>query len=159
MKWYYRFRFWWWWLKTLISRNNWIWYIREINRRWSSGTCESLSNSITHSMKIECESFLYFMKSAEVTPVYKKENNLKRDNNRPLNILTVISKQYVCLQHAESGPFLCIVQWAIRKSYSCQTLLIKYIEDLKFALEKEQKSELSLWTYRKILIAYHMKYN
>ena len=34
------------------------------------------------------------MKSAEVTPVYKKENNLKRDNYRPVSILTVISKLY-----------------------------------------------------------------
>ena len=27
-------------------------------------------------------------------PVYKKENNLKRDNYRPVSILTVISKLY-----------------------------------------------------------------
>ena len=83
------------------------------------------------------------MKSAEVTPVYKKENNLKRDNYRPVSILTVISKLYetvlntqmVIHFHALFNELLA----AFRKSYSCQTLLITFIEDLKFALDKGHK--------------------
>ena len=74
------------------------------------------------------------MKSAEVTPVYKKENNLKRDkrdNYRPVSILTVISKLYETVLNTQMvDHFYALFNEllaAFRKSYSCQTLLIKFI--------------------------------
>ena len=83
------------------------------------------------------------MKSAEVTPIYKKENNLKRDNYRPVSILTVISKLYETVLNTQMvDHFYALFNEllaAFRKSYSCQTLLIKFIEDLKFALDKGHK--------------------
>ena len=105
------------------------------------GLANPLCNLIHHSIKLKC--FPCIMKSAEVTPVYKKENNLKRDNYRPVSIITVISKlcetvlntQMVNHFHALFNELLA----AFRKSYSCQTLLIKFIEDLKFALDKGHK--------------------
>ena len=92
-------------------------------------------------MKLKC--FPSILKYAEVTPIYKKENNLKRDNYRPVSILTVISKLYETVLNTQMvdhfyalfNEFLV----AFRKSYSCQTLLIKFIEDLKFALDKGHK--------------------
>ena len=51
-----------------------------------------LRNLINKSMKLKC--FPGIMKSAEVAPLYKKDNNLKRDNYRPVSILTMISKLY-----------------------------------------------------------------
>ena len=100
-----------------------------------------LCNLINHAMKLKC--FPCIMKSAEVTPVYKKENNLKRDNYRPVSILTVISKLYETVLNTQMvDHFYALFNEllaAFRKSYSCQTLLIKFIEDLKFALDKGHK--------------------
>ena len=74
-----------------------------------------------------------FVRGILRSPVYKKENNLKRDNYRPLSILTVISKLYHF--YVLFNELLA----AFRKSYSCQTLLIEFIEDLKSALDKGHK--------------------
>ena len=83
------------------------------------------------------------MESAEITPIYKKENNLKRDNYRPVSILTVISKLYKTVLNTQMvDHFYALFNEllaAFRKSYNCQTLLIKFIEDLKFALDKGHK--------------------
>ena len=100
-----------------------------------------LCNLINHSMKLKC--FPCIMKSAEVTPVYKKENNLKRDNYRPVSILTVISKLYETVLNTQMvDHFYALFNEllaAFRKSSSCWTLLIKFIKDLKFALDKGHK--------------------
>ena len=86
----------------------------------------SLCNLINYSMKLKC--FPSIMKSAEETPVYKKENNLKRDNYRPLSILTVISKLYENVLNTQMVNHFYVLfnelLAAFRKSYSCQTLLI-----------------------------------
>ena len=100
-----------------------------------------LCNLINYSMKLKC--FPSIMKSAEVTLVYKKENNLKRDNYRPLSTLTVISKLYENVLNTQTVNHFYVLfnelLAAFRKSNSCQTLLIKFIEDLKSALEKGHK--------------------
>ena len=84
-----------------------------------------------------------FGRNEDVTPVYKKENNLKRDNYRPLSILTVISKLYENVLNTQMVNHFYVLfnelLAAFRKSYSCQTLLIKFIEDLKSALDKGHK--------------------
>ena len=81
------------------------------------------------------------MKSVEVTPVYKKENNPEQDNYRPLSILTVISKLYETVLNAKMVNHFMFNELlaAFRKSYSCQTLLIKFMEDLKSAFDKLHK--------------------
>ena len=92
-------------------------------------------------MELKC--FPCILKSAEITPVYKKENNPKRDNYRPVSILTVISKLYETVLNTQMVDYVYALfnelLAAFRKSYSCQTLLIKFIEDLKFALDKGHK--------------------
>ena len=102
--------------------------IKVANRELGNPLC----NLMNHSMKLKC--FPCIMKSAELTPVCKKENNLKRDNYRLVSIITAISKlsedvlntQMVNHFHALFNELLV----AFRKSYSCQTLLMKFIMDL-----------------------------
>ena len=90
-------------------------------------------NFINYSMKLKC--FRSIMKSAEVTPVNKKETKLKRDNYRHLSNLTVISKLHENVLNTQMVNHFYVLfndlLAAFRKSYSCQTLLIKFIEDLK----------------------------
>ena len=64
-------------------------------------------------------------------------------NYRPVSIITVISKLYeTVLNRQMVDHFYALFNElleAFRKSYSCQTLLIKFIKDLKFALDKGHK--------------------
>ena len=73
------------------------------------------------SMKLRC--FPGIMKSAEVAPLYKKDNNLKRDNYRPVSILTVISKLYETVLNTQMVDHFYVLfnelLAAFRKSYSC----------------------------------------
>ena len=100
-----------------------------------------LCNLINKSMNLRC--FPGIMKSAEVASLYIKDNNRKRDNYRPVSILTVISKLYETVLNTQMVYHFYVLfnelLTAFRKSYSCQTLLIKFIEDLKSALDKGNK--------------------
>ena len=76
----------------------------------------------------------------EVTWVYKKENNIKRDNYRSLDF--------------RFYAFFTELFVAFRRSNRCQTLLIQLNEDLKWILDKGHKLEtVHIWTYRKLSVA------
>ena len=83
------------------------------------------------------------MKCAEISPVYKNTDNLKKNNYRPVSVLTAISKTYeTVLNDQMVNHFRALFNdllSAFRKLYSCQTLLIRFIEDLKSALDKNMK--------------------
>ena len=48
---------------------------------------------------ISMKSFPCTMKCAEISPLFKKDDNLSRDNYRPVNVLTVISKIFETLMN------------------------------------------------------------
>ena len=73
------------------------------------------------------------MKCAELNPIYKKKDNLIEDNYRPVSVLTALSKIYESslndklFQHFV-GIFNKFLS-AYRKGHSCQSLLVKVIDD------------------------------
>ena len=71
------------------------------------------------------------MKSAQVTPLYRKDNNLKRDDYVPVSILIMILGLYETVlntQMADQFYVLCNeLMAAFRNLYGCQTLLFKFI--------------------------------
>ena len=79
------------------------------------------------------------LKCAELNPIYKKKDNLAEGNYRPVSVLTALSKTYESslndqlLQHFITifNDFLS----AYRKGYSCQSLLVKVIDDWKKSLD------------------------
>ena len=80
------------------------------------------------------------MKLAEVSPIYKKSDNLIKGNYRPVSVLTALSKLYESsmndqLQSYFEAIFNKLLS-AFRKGHSCQSLLIKCIEDWKLALDQ-----------------------
>ena len=81
------------------------------------------------------------MKCAEVSPIFKKDDNLLKGNFRPVSILTSISKIYEnVLNHQLLGHFYAIFNdllSAFRKGHSCQSLLLKFVEDMKNALDQK----------------------
>ena len=80
------------------------------------------------------------LKCAELNPIYKKKDNLAEENYRPVSVLTALSKIYESslndqlLQHFITifNDFLS----AYRNGYSCQSLLVKVIDDWKKSLDK-----------------------
>ena len=82
-------------------------------------------------------------KRAEVTPLYKKSDRLSKENYRPLSILTSTSKIFeriLCDQiHDYIDNILSPDLSAYRKSYSCNNVLVKCIEDWRKALDNDEK--------------------
>ena len=85
------------------------------------------------------EAFPTQLKSAQVTPIYKKGCSFTEKNYRPVSILPTLSKIYERLlseqltEHFNSifHDFLS----AFRASYGCQTTLLRLVEDWKQALD------------------------
>ena len=112
--------------------------IRIAHRELSAPLCHIINTSIN------LRSFPGIMKCAEVSPVYKNTDNLKKNNYRPVSVLTAISKTYeTVLNDQVVNHFRALFNdllSAFMKLYSCQTLLLRFIEDLKSALDKNMKS-------------------
>ena len=81
------------------------------------------------------------MKCAEVSPIFKKDDNLLKGNFRSVSILTSIFKIYENVVNNQLlGHFYEIFNdllSAFRKGHSCQLLLLKFVEDMKNALDQK----------------------
>ena len=82
--------------------------------------------------------FLWYV--AEVSPLYKKSDNLERSNHRPVSVLSCTSKIFekvYCDQMYEY--FMGILSHylsSFRKMYGCNHVLLKLVEDWKYALDR-----------------------
>ena len=79
------------------------------------------------------------MKCAEISPIFKKNDALDKNNYRPVSILTGFSKLYESSMDDQlsayfSGVLNDFVN-AFRMGYSCQSLLVKAIDDWKCAVD------------------------
>ena len=84
------------------------------------------------------------MKYADVSPCFKKEDNLFKGNYRPVSVFTVISKLYESVLNNQLvdhfSELFNILLSAFRKHHNCQSLLLKLIEDMKSALDIVHKT-------------------
>ena len=91
---------------------------------------------------ISHNSFPTTLKCAEVSPVFKKADNLKKGNYRSISVLTGISKMYESVINEQLLiHFVNIFDnllSAFRKDYSCQSLLLKFVEEWKEALDENK---------------------
>ena len=98
-----------------------------------------ITNLVNNS--ISMSTFPDQLKCAELSPLYKKEDNLNRNNFRPVSILTGISKLYESVVNDRLLEFFSRLFrdliGAFRKGYSCQSLLVKCIDNWKSALDKQ----------------------
>ena len=99
-----------------------------------------IANLINNTMAMN--TFPDQLKYAELSPLFKKEDNLNKTNFRPVSILTGISKLYESVVNDQlleyfSRLFNDLIS-AYRKGYSCQSLLVKCIDNWKNALDKQQ---------------------
>ena len=82
------------------------------------------------------------MKCAELSPIYKKDDNLLKNNFRPVSVLTGMSNFYESVVNDQLLEFFCKLFndliCAFRKGYSCQSLLMKCVDNWKIYLDKKQ---------------------
>ena len=80
------------------------------------------------------------MRYAEILALFKEDDNLSRDNYRPVNVLAVMSKIYQTLMNNQfteySVTILNKLLCAFRKRYSCQSLLVNMVDEWRIALDK-----------------------
>ena len=104
----------------------------------SNGICSILTHIINHCL--ESSTFPHSLKKAVVTPVFKKSDPLEKSNYRPVSVLTGIAKIFeavICDQMTmHFDTFLSSSLAAYRKSYSCEDVLLKSIEDWREALDR-----------------------
>ena len=82
---------------------------------------------------VDTQTFRDGAKLAEVTSIYKKENPLNAKNYRPVSILTTLSKVFEKLIHTQFQAFTNTIlnpkMSAFRAGYSCQHVLLDFLED------------------------------
>ena len=86
------------------------------------------------------------MKLANISPVFKKKNPLKKENYRPVSILSAIAKiterlmqkQIVGYMENFLSPYLC----GYRKNFNTQQTLLALIENWKKSLITKVLQEL-----------------
>ena len=99
------------------------------------GPITSLINSM-----IKNSTFPDTLKSARISPIFKKENPLERQNYRPVSILPAVSKVFERTISRQLDdyfsnifhPFLS----AYRSGYSCETVLLALTEEWRRALDR-----------------------
>ena len=89
---------------------------------------------------MKCGIFPENMKLGDISPSYKKSDNLMKGNYRPVSVLTTLSKLY---ESAMNDQLLCHfvsifndLLNAFRKGHSCLKLLIECIKDWKSDLDE-----------------------
>ena len=83
--------------------------------------------------------FSRYTKYAEVAALFKRFDNLNKENHRPLSVLTALSKVLEKVSGAQlSSYFESIFSnflSGFRPTLSCQTILLKMIEDWKQSID------------------------
>ena len=95
------------------------------------------------------------LKLADVSPVFRKDDDLNKENYRPVSILPcmpkvlerIFYKQIDRFMTSKFSPFLC----GFRKNHNSQYSLLKMIEGWKKIFIKEMKLLLFLWIFQKPL--------
>ena len=90
---------------------------------------------------LKTSAFPYNIKNVELIPVYIRYDNLDKVNYRPVSVLTAISKLNESVMNDQLGRYFVNIfhelLFAFRKQYSCQSTLVKMIEDWKPSLDKK----------------------
>ena len=105
---------------------------------------DSISMTLTPiiNKSIETKMFPDYNKKAEVTPLYKKSDQLAKENYRPVSVLPSTSKIFEGILCDQLLNFMSLSLSndlsAYRKQYSCNNVLIKCIENLREAIDNNQ---------------------
>ena len=98
---------------------------------------ELINQTLITDLKFPC-----LEKIARVTPVFKKEDRMKKSKYRPISVLNVFSKVFERFLLNQIVPYLDNVPStylsAYRKGYSCQHVLLRLIEKWRKCLDQNK---------------------
>ena len=99
---------------------------------------EPIANIFNASIAQGCYPSVWQM--GQVTPLFKKNDEFKKENYRPVTVLPVLNNIYERLLVAQLGDFhqaiLSDFISSYRRFYSCETALLKLTEDWRAMLDK-----------------------
>ena len=76
---------------------------------------------------------------ADVNHIFKSDDNMNKGNFRPVSILSILSKSYESVLNEQIidhfREIFDALLSAYRRHYSCQTVLLKFVEYVKSALD------------------------
>ncbi len=79
------------------------------------------------------------MKKAEISPIFKKNDDLNKDNYRPIIILVVFSKVFETIIAEQLMEYFTSIfhnmLYAYRKKYGTEHVVIKLTDSWKYALD------------------------
>ena len=82
------------------------------------------------------------MKEAYITPVFKKDDRLRKENYRPISILNTFSKVFERYILEQLTSFFNVTMYqflsAYRKNFSCQNVLLRLIEQWRQHLDSNK---------------------
>ena len=103
-----------------------------------------ITKPITNIINLTIQTGTYpeLLKTATVSPVFKKEDPLSKENYRPISVLTVFSKIFERYYQNQLLPHVNRIMSdklsAYRKNYSTQCVLLRLIEDWRCCLDKNK---------------------
>ena len=104
--------------------------------------CYPIHNLIN--MCIMASTFPSRLKNAEVTPIYKKGDNMLKSNYRPVSVLTCISKIFerVLLDQMNNHmePMFSPEMSGFRKGHNCEHVLMKFTSDVYQSLDNGEST-------------------
>ena len=79
------------------------------------------------------EDIAKYLEKGRMDPVFKKEDPLEKTNYRPITVLTVVDKIFEQLLSKQMSKYFETIfdpfMSAYRKMYSCETTLVRLVED------------------------------
>ena len=105
-----------------------------------SSLCSTLTNLINSSLH-DC-SYPNDMKKAEISPLFKKKDDMSKENYRPVSILITFSKVFESIianqLMVHFQKIFNVMLCAYRKKYGCDHVLVSLIDSWKNALDNDQ---------------------
>ena len=93
-------------------------------------------------LSISVSKYPDMMKEACITPVFKKDDRLRKENFRPISILNTFSKVFERYILEQLTPFFNVTMSqflsAYRKNFSCQNVLLRLIEQWRQHLDSNK---------------------
>ena len=108
-------------------------FLKLSGSRLNSSLCDLFNTCVTASF------FPTDMKLAEISPIFKKNDNLCKENYRSINLLTITSKLFENIMSDQITEYfsdlLSSSLSAYRKGYSCQHVILRLTEYWRQALD------------------------
>jgi hypothetical protein len=140
---------------TQITKQNVFTKLNKMNPKTSSGydqvpskllkmAAEPLSNVITPLVNesIALSVFPDPLKYANVSPIFKKSDQLQKENFRPISVLTALSKVFEGIMADQLKDHFkhILSKWlaAYRSQYSCNNVLLSFVEFLRESLDNNK---------------------